>query len=328
MAKPRGAAAVKESELPVVEELHFRSDNAFLCLLLNRRTKQIRVIDFRAGALPAKRLFIQSVAQREGVDKVILLVEKDEVSSWTRVGFVREGQVPGFYKRSDGHLVGCVIGDRTASIEVSEDSLKQAERAINAGKKLAESIEEPVKGVTVKQIDRESAEEARDAVWQKRSDAYGCFDAFGRDAGRIYVEVSSKRTKPNYLSGEFQDCFGHSLIEILRVPRNEHDVQAIAAGLQWLNDYLKAKEIVSAFAFAPVDNVELATIFLSCGFRKTGLLAKGALCGDKRSDAILWTRKLADPSGGSEPSLSDEEDDDDDDDDEEEDKTEKEKEKE
>ena len=318
MAKARGAAAVKEAEQPIVEELHFRSDNAFLCLLLNRRIKQIRVIDFRAGALPAKRLFIQSVAQREGVDKVILLVEKDEVSSWTRVGFVREGQVPGFYKRSDGHLVGCVIGDRTASIEVSEESQKMAERTINAAKKLAEGVEEPVKGVTVKQSDRESAEETRDAVWQKRTDAYGCFDDFGRDASRVWVEVSSKKTKPNFLSGEFQDCFGHSLIEILRVPRTEHDVQAVAAGLQWLNDYLKAKEIVSAFAFAPVDNLELATIFLACGYRKTGLLAKGVLCGDKRSDAVLWTRKLADPSGGSEPTMSDEDDDDDDDDEEEE----------
>jgi hypothetical protein len=318
MAKARGAAvAVKESEQPIVEELHFRSDNAFLCLLLNRRTKHIRVIDFRAGALPAKRLFIQSVAQREGVEKVILLVEKDEVSSWTRVGFVREGQVPGFYKRSDGHLVGCVIGDRTASIEISEESQKMAERTINAGKKLAEGIEDPVKGVTVQQVDRETAEEARDGLWQKRTDTYGCFDAFGRDASRIFVETTSKKSKTNYLSAEFQDCFGHSLIEILRVPRNEAEVQAAAAGLQWLNDYLKAKEIVSAFAFAPVDNLELATIFLSCGYRKTGLLAKGALVGDKRSDAVLWTRKLADPSGGSEPSLTDEEEDDDDDDEEE-----------
>ena len=316
MAKARGAAAVKEAELPIVEELHFRSDNAFLCLLLNRRTKHIRVIDFRAGALPAKRLFIQSVAQREGVDKVIMLVEKDEVSSWTRVGFVREGQVPGFYKRSDGHLVGCVIGDRTASIEVSEESQKLAERTINAGKKLADNIEEPVKGVTVKEVDRDTAEEARDAVWHKRSDAYGAFDAFGRDAARIYIEVSSKRTKPNYLSAEFQDCFGHSLIEILRAPRNEQEVQAVAAGLQWLNDHLKAKEIVSAFAFAPVDNLELATIFLACGFRKTGLLAKGALLGDKRTDGILWTRKLADPSGGSEPPMSDDDDEEDDEEDE------------
>jgi len=320
MAKGRGAAATatKEQDLPIVEELHFRSDNAFLCLLLNRRTKQIRVIDFRAGALPAKRLFIQSVAQREGVDKVILLVEKDEVSSWTRVGFVREGQVPGFYKRSDGHLVGCVIGDRTASIEVSEESQKLAERTINAGKKAADGIEDPVKGATVKETDRETAEEARDAVWAKRTDAYGTFDAFGRDAARLYVEVTSKKTKPNFLSAEFQDCFGHSLIEILRAPRNEADVHAVTAGLRWLNDYLKAKEIVSAFAFAPVDNLELTTAFLASGFRKTGLLAKGVLLGEKRSDAVLWTRKLADPSGGSETPVGEDDDDDDDDDDEEE----------
>ena len=65
-----------------------------LCLLLNRRTRSIRVIDFRAGALPAKRLYIQSVATQENVEKVITLVEKDEVSSWTRVGFVREGTIP------------------------------------------------------------------------------------------------------------------------------------------------------------------------------------------------------------------------------------------
>lgn len=318
MAKARGAAVAKESEQPIVEELHFRSDNAFLCLLLNRRTKQIRVIDFRAGALPAKRLFIQSVAQREGVEKVILLVEKDEVSSWTRVGFVREGQVPGFYKRSDGHLVGCVIGERTASIEVSEESQKAAERTINAGKKAADGIDDPAKGVTVQQVDRETAEEARDAHWVKRTDTYGCFDSFGRDAARIYVEVQGKKAKANYLSAEFQDCFGHSLIEILRVPRTEAEVHAAIAGLSWLNDTLKSKEIVSAFAFAPVDNLELTTIFLACGYRKTGLLAKGALVADKRSDAILWTRKLADPSGGSEPQLSDEEEDDDDDDEEEE----------
>jgi hypothetical protein len=319
MAKARGAAALKEPE-PIVEELHFRSDNAFLCLLLNRRTKAIRVIDFRAGALPAKRLFIQSVAQREGVEKVILLVEKDEVSSWTRVGFVREGTVPGFYKRSDGHLVGCVIGQRTASVEVSDDAQKIAERTINAGKKAADDIEDPVKNVTVKEVDKETAEEARDGVWEHPADAYGAFDAFGRDAARIFIEVTGRRTKPNYLSAEFQDCFGHALIEILRAPKTEHEIHTTVAGLRWLNDHLKAKEIVSAFAFAPVDSLELAMVFLACGFRKTGLLAKGALLGDKRSDAILWTRKLADPSGGTDPLGEDEEEDDDDDDEEEEEK--------
>ncbi len=324
MAKARGAAAALKEPEPITEELHFRSDNAFLCLLLNRRTKAIRVIDFRAGALPAKRLFIQSVAQREGVQKVILLVEKDEVSSWTRVGFVREGTVPGFYKRSDGHLVGCVIGQRTASVEVSDDALKIAERTINAAKKLADDIEDPVKSVTVKETDKDSALEARDLLWaQHAGEAYGAFDDFGRDAARIFIEVTGRRTKPNVLSAEFQDCFGHSLIEILRAPKTDHEIHCVIAGLRWLNEHLKAKEIVSAFAFAPVDSLELATVFLACGFRKTGLLAKGALLGGRRSDAILWTRKLADPSGGSDLP-TDEEEEDDDEEDEKEEKDEKE----
>ena len=139
---------------PTVEELYFRSDSAYLCLLLNRRTRFIRVIDFRAGALPAKRLYIQSVATQEKVDKVITLVEKDEVSSWTRVGFVREGTIPGFYKRSDGHLCGCVIGDKTASIEVTDASAKLTERTINAAKKAAADIPDKIKGASVRTCNR------------------------------------------------------------------------------------------------------------------------------------------------------------------------------
>jgi hypothetical protein len=75
---------------------------------------------------------------------------------------------------------------------------------------------------------------------------------------------------------------------------------AAIAGLRGLDDELKAKEIVSAFAFAPVEDPELGAVFLASGYRKTGLLARGVLCEGKRSDAILWTRKLADPAGGEE----------------------------
>ena len=70
--------SAKSSSQPV-EELLFKSESAFLCLLVNHRNKGIRVIDFRAGALPAKRMYIQKVAQQEGIEKVITLVEKDEV---------------------------------------------------------------------------------------------------------------------------------------------------------------------------------------------------------------------------------------------------------
>ncbi len=183
-------ATAKKIETPIetVEEIHFRSDSAFLCLLVNHRTKFIRVIDFRAGALPAKRLFIQSVAKREGIKKVITLVEKDEVSSWTRVGFVREGTIPGFYKRSDGHLCGCVIGEKTASIEVGDGGLKVADKTIAAAKKVAREIPETIKGVSIHEVEEDEALEARDAAVAEDV-AINTFDAFGRDAERFYLRL-------------------------------------------------------------------------------------------------------------------------------------------
>jgi hypothetical protein len=297
MVRAKAAAAKRPKKKPIVEELYFRSDSAYLCLLVNRRTRCIRVVDFRAGALPAKRLYIQSVATQEDIDKIITLVEKDEVSSWTRVGFVREGTIPGFYKRSDGHLCGCVIGDKTASIEVSDASQKLAERTINAAKRDAKDIPDKIKGASVRPASEKDALAARDAAWRK-GPALGSFDMFGRDAERIYYDTSVRRSKTNYVSAEFQDCFGHALVEVLRLPTTENETLAVFAGLKTLGDDLEDRGIVAAFAFAPNDHVEISTAFLAAGYRKTGLLAQGVLDADgSRKDAILWTRKLASPLG-------------------------------
>jgi hypothetical protein len=296
MAKAASARSSETTTQPIVEELHFRSESAFLCLLLNRRNGLIRVIDFRSGALPAKRLFIQNVARREGAGKVILLVEKDEVSSWTRVGFVREGTIPGFYKRSDGHLVGCVIGERTASVEVGDEGQKLAERTVNAGKKNAREVPEDLTIVVSEIADEEDALKARDEAVRKGY-VLNPFDAFGRDAQRYFVQATAKKGRANFLSAEFQDCFGHSLVEVLRAPTDDLDVLALTGGLRFLAEDLKERGIVSAFAFAPSDDIGLATAFVAAGFRKTGLLASGIQVGKERKDAILWTRKLANPGG-------------------------------
>lgn len=290
-----------KASLPVVEELNFRSDDAFLCLLINRRARYIRVIDYRAGALPAKRLFIQSVAQREGIEKVIILVEKDEVSSWTRVGFVREGTVPGFYKRSDGYLIGCVIGEKTASIHVDDDDDKFAERTMNAARKIAKDYcEEPAESIALRGISATVAFSARDKVWAK-GEGLGCFDPFGKDALRLFLDSTPRKGKPSYLSAEFQECFGHSLIEVLQSPKTGSDVLAVFTGLNSFVEELKRRGIVSAFAFTPYDDLNLAASYLAAGFRKSGLLAQGIMVAGKRKHAILWTRKLADPTGGAEP---------------------------
>ncbi len=93
-----------------VDELLFHNDAVSLCLLVNRRQRTLRIIDFRAGPTLAKRSFVVAAAKREGVEKIFTLVERDEVATWTRLGFTREGSIPSFYKRTDAWILGAVVG--------------------------------------------------------------------------------------------------------------------------------------------------------------------------------------------------------------------------
>src|SRR5258708_702310 len=101
------AAKAWTSQQKPADEVLVQNEAVSLCMLINRRARTMRVIDFRAGPSPAKRHFVLSLAEREGVDKVITLVERDEVATWIKLGFSKEGSIPGFYKRSDAFLLGC-----------------------------------------------------------------------------------------------------------------------------------------------------------------------------------------------------------------------------
>ncbi|CAN5585253.1 hypothetical protein BH09MYX1_BH09MYX1_24830 [soil metagenome] len=113
-----------------VEEMFFRNDAVSVCMMINRRAKTMRVIDFRAGPSDAKRLFVLSVAQREGIEKLYTLVERDEVSTWVRLGFAREGNIPGFYKRSDAFLLGC-------NVRTAQENHKRIEEARTSEMRIA-----------------------------------------------------------------------------------------------------------------------------------------------------------------------------------------------
>ncbi len=107
-----GRAAALKAPVTVVrgvEEKFVQNDAVSLCLLLNRRAKTMRVIDFRAGPSHAKRVFVLKLAQAEGIEKVYTLVERDEVSTWMKLGFAKEANIPGFYKRSDAYLLGMEV---------------------------------------------------------------------------------------------------------------------------------------------------------------------------------------------------------------------------
>ena len=129
----------------------------------------------------------------------------------------------------------------------------------------AEAIPDKIKGASVRTRNRKGRPSQRAMQAWKKNPAFGSFDMFGRDAQRIYYDASVRRSKTNYLSAEFQDCFGHALVEVLRLPTTENETHAVIAGLRVLADNLQERGIVATFAFAPNDNVEISTAFVAAG---------------------------------------------------------------
>jgi hypothetical protein len=310
-----------------VEEVFFQNEAVSLCLLVNRRARIMRVIDFRAGPSHAKRLFVLSLAQREGVEKAYTLVERDECATWVKLGFAKEGNIPGFYKRSDAFLLGCVVpppgrakvldrpvvdaddddapsqsGTRIAAASPSgagaplTPAQERMERTILTAKKALK--DGPEKAPPPAKIAPVSEAEARKAVAAalKTGRALTAFEAFGRDAERRYFVATARGGFELVASTESQACFGNAYLELLQSPRTEAEKAGTQGVLKAFCDRLTAEGVVSCFSLAPSDDLALATAYLQNGFRRTGLLLDHLVVGGQRKDAIVWARKLANPS--------------------------------
>lgn len=333
----KGIASAKALNVPVsggptFEEVFVRNDVVSLCLLLNRRARQMRVIDFRAGASPAKKLFVQSIARRERIEKVVVLVERDECATWARLGFVREGNIPGFYKRSDAFIMGCVVPPIDASanttqtikprmaesgvfsvgrhsVYTSEDqetdleeeapvpaACARAEKTVTHARRLAKDLVANVTLPSVKLTQLAAADVAkRVAAATKEGRALTGFESFGRDVTRDDIVVTAKGLPELVIGAEIQRCYGNAFLEVLTGPRDDKERNFLTAALQASLERLHENEIVCAFSLTPADDVKMATAFVAAGFRRTGLLRQHLRLKNDRVDAILWSRKLAVP---------------------------------
>jgi hypothetical protein len=301
-----------------VDEVFFQNEAISLCMLINRRARTVRVIDFRAGPSTAKRQFVHSFAQREGLQKIYTLVERDEVMTWVKLGFAKEGSIPGFYKRSDAFLLGCAASaagpprerdevpshseTRIVAAKPSNGSApltaaqERMERTIVTAKKWVKGGPEKVlPQAKVARVDEADARKAVAAAL-RGGRAITAFEPFGRDVERRFFLATVRGGYELYASTESQICFGNAYLELLQGPRTEPEKIAASGALAALCEALMAEEIVSCFSLAPSDDVPLASVFLQNGFRRTGLLIEHLFLGGVRKDAILWSRKLANPS--------------------------------
>jgi hypothetical protein len=326
------AAKAWGSQQKAVDEVFFQNEAVSLCMLINRRARTMRVIDFRAGPTNAKRLFVQSVAQREGVEKVYTLVERDEVQTWHKMGFQKEASIPGFYKRSDAFLLGSTVpalGERppaeAAQGGLAEDTPlhsetrlviagavgaptivsprhERMERTIVAGKRTAKEFAEKLPPAKVTEIDEVYAHRAVAAAL-RAGRALTAFEPFGRDIKRRHFAVTVRGGFELVVSTESQSCFGNAYLELLQSPRTDAEKIGTTAAVHALCEKLMAEETVTCFSLAPSDDIALASAFVYNGFRRTGLLVEHLLLapgpqvrGSKRADAILWSRKLNNPA--------------------------------
>jgi hypothetical protein len=305
------AAKAWGSQQKTVDEVFFQNEAVSLCMLINRRARTMRVVDFRAGPTNAKRLFVQSVAQREGVEKVYTLVERDEVQTWHKMGFLKEASIPGFYKRSDAFLLGCTVpalGERpvaeSALAGLGDDTPLQSEtrlavagavgapgapaisprhermeRTIVAGKRIAKEFKEFAEKLPPAKVTEVDETYARRAVAAalRAGRALTAFEPFGRDIKRRHFAVTVRGGFELVASTESQSCFGNAYLELLQSPRTDAEKIGTTAAVHALCEKLLAEETVSCFSLAPSDDVALASVFLYNGFRRTGLLVEHLL---------------------------------------------------
>jgi hypothetical protein len=303
----RGTAGAGTESPRGVEEQFVQNDTVSLCLLVNRRLRTMRVIDFRAGPSEAKRLFVLELAKREGVTKVYTLVERDEVATWMKLGFVKEGNIPGFYKRSDAFMLGCSASAAIApgaAVVPDEDepptpspAHDRAEKTIVRAKKLAKDLADRSLPVTKVAALREADVKRAVDKALRSGRALTAFEPFGRDVVRSYFQITARSGFELVASTESQSCFGNAFLELLTAPETETERLATASALSALCEKLIADGVVSCFSIAPSDDVALATAFVFNGFRRTGLLVDHLVVGGKRRDATIWSRKLANPGG-------------------------------
>lgn len=303
--------ATRTTILPTAsDEILFQNDGVSLCLLVNRRARTLRVVDFRSGPNPAKRVFIMGLGKREGAERVYTLVERDEVSTWARLGFQREGNIPAFYKRSDAFILGAAVPGDTAADRPGESGIRPAvreiasqdegesevDRAYQAARRLAkERADQPLPPVRV-QAAREADVKRALATALRTGRALTAFEPFGRDVERIAFSCTARGGFSLMASVETQPCFNNAFIELLTGPRTEKEAMLTASAIRSLCDELLAREIVCCFALSPASDIELASAYVMNGFRRTGLLNRHLVIGGARVDAFLWSRKLAQPN--------------------------------
>lgn len=288
---------------PQTEEIHVQRGDVSLCLLVNRRTRTLRIVDFRSGPSLLKREIIRRVAREEGIERAFTVVEREEAPGWVRLGFRKEATLPAFYKRTDAVLLGVSFGLRPSAPRRAKHlplasrgepgMADPVERAYQAARRMVRG-QSPQELPTVKLQAAKEADVLRCLAAAMHSGrALTGLEPFGRGGERSSHLATARGGFSLLLSVECQPCFDNALVDLLTAPRSEKEAWMTAAALHSLDPILAERGALAVFAITPAAAVELSAALVRAGFRRTGRLHQHLALRDERCDALLWSRKLA-----------------------------------
>lgn len=285
------------------EQVDVSRGDVSLCLILNRRTKAMRVIDFRAGSQPNKFDLIRDAAVKHGMDRAFTVVEREESTTWARMGFVKEGTIPGFYKRSDAYILGLDVEEASEArsgtrIKIAPSSgtsaEDRAERAYQASRKFLKGAPTALPKVNLALARDQDIDKAFSNA-DKTGRSLTGMETFGRDVQRDLYLCTARGGFSLLVGVEAQPCFDNAFIEALCAPRGDKETWLTAAALRKICAQLVSEGIVSAFALSPSESIELSAAYLQAGFKRTGLLRNHLRVGGQKADAVVWSLRLAEP---------------------------------
>lgn len=300
-----------------LSERMVRNEDIFCSLLFDHGNRTIRVVDFRGGNFQTKHSYLERVLLADGMRKIFTLIERDDMTGWHRVGYLREGTIPGYYKRSDAYIMSRIYDEDWDGAAESED-LPERKAFIadvkNLGKDLAELkgsglktelvAEEEVVGILKAEAARMTEKAKKSAKGKKTKGAARTkvivppiedpiFQQFSRETDIHYFLCQNRRTKQaNLIGAEYQDCFGNAKVDLFFSPNTKSELSIARHGLMTFIDWLGEIGAVAIFALVRADDLEHNALYHSAGFRNTGWLHRQMLTKSGPVDKILWTRKL------------------------------------
>ena len=313
MAERRSRNSNKLSERMV------RNEDIFCSLLFDSASGTIRVVDFRGGNFQTKHAYLERVLIAEGMRKIFTLIERDDMNGWQRVGYMREGTIPGYYKRSDAYIMSRIYDEDWEGADAAEDGPERKEMIARVKENTRQFTALKGSGIKAEQVDEDEAidqlrgEYGRLAQAAKKARApkkgakgrrlpsatalknlsVPVFPQFSREVEYYFFVAQNRRTKQlNLFGAEYQDCFGNAKIDVQFSPTSKTERSLALTGLNAFIDWLGALGAVALFSLVPSGDEELNALFAAAGFRNSGWLNRQRAAGGGYLDLVLWTRKL------------------------------------